>query len=346
MDAMLAAGIAPNILVDSTVRASKYMVPEYALPLDGLIRDLDQFYPSALEPYRKNGKLLAVPIAGSAQGMCINLDIMKEIGYTVPDNWTTNDFLKMAELVKQKYKGTKWATGMFAGNQSGDYLINNWFASFGVKWYKDGDYSKSFVADNGGAKVYEFYQKLVKNGYVPPNCATLVDDDYVVQWAQGKLAATAFFPNWCKAYLDTQIQQGTIDKPFNYMFVPFPRADGVKNVGTYINSSVAIVHKTGKEEDKIAARLVEYLNNPYTEDLFSSMGVLADKKTTKPSNDPHFRQVDKIVQSNGIFDFGLTDRRFTERRAKQYPILQQVLMLKMSPEEAITKFQSALNSVK
>ena len=346
MDALLAAGTPPNVYIDSTVRASKYMVPEYALPLDTYIRDLDKYYPTSLEMFRVNGKLLGLPNNGSAQGMAINLDIMKEIGYTVPDNWTIDDFLKMAELVKQKYNGKKWATGMFAGNQSGDYLINNWFASFGANWYNNKNYDKAVVADNGGAKVYEFYQTLVKNGYVPPNCATLVDDDYIIQWASGNLAATAFFPNWCKPYFDTVIQQGIIDKPFNYKFVPFPRAKGVTKVGTYADYTAIVVHKTGKEEDKIAARLAEYLNNPVTGNLFAEMGCLVDRKDVKPCSDVHFQQVTKIVQENGIFDFGLSDRRFTERRALQYPILQQVLMLKITPETAIKKFQDALSSVK
>ena len=62
MDALLAAGTPPNVYVDSMVRASKYMVPEYALPLDNYIRDLDKYYPSSLEMFRVNGKLLASPI--------------------------------------------------------------------------------------------------------------------------------------------------------------------------------------------------------------------------------------------------------------------------------------------
>ena len=346
MDALLAAGTPPNVYVDSMVRASKYLVPEYALPLDNYIHDLNQYYPASLEMFKVNGKQLGLPMTGSAQGMAINLDIMKEIGYTVPDNWTIDDFLKMAELVKQKYNGKKWATGMFAGNQSGDYLINNWFASFGANWYNNKNYDKAVVADNGGAKVYEFYQTLVKNGYVPPNCATLVDVDYIIQWASGNLAATAFFPNWCKPCFDTVIQRGIIDKPFNYKFVPFPRAKGVTKVGTYADYTAIVVHKTGKEEDKIAARLAEYLNNPVTGNLFAEMGCLVDRKDVKPCSDVHFQQVTKIVQENGIFDFGLSDRRFTERRALQYPILQQVLMLKITPETAIKKFQDALSSVK
>jgi ABC-type glycerol-3-phosphate transport system substrate-binding protein len=277
--------------------------------------------------------------------MAINLDLMKEIGFTVKPDWTIKDFLYMAELVKQKYGGKKWATGMFAANQSGDYLINNWFESFGVKWY-EGNYDKATISKNGGAKVYEFYQTLVKNGYVPPNSAMLTDDDYVIQWAKGDLAATAFFPAWAAPYFDTVIKQGLVKGKFNYAFMPFPRADGVKKVGTYYNGSVAIVRKTGTSVDKVAARFVEYLNDIVTENLFAELGNPPDKiKGNKPS-DPHTAQVSKIIETEGIADWGLSDRRFTERRALQYPILQQVLNLKVSPDEAIRKFDAALSAVK
>lgn len=346
MDAMLAAGNAPNVYLDSTVRGSKYMVPEYALPLEKEIRDIKNYVPGVLDNYYVGGSLMGLPIAGSGQGMAINLDLMKDIGFTVKPDWTIEDFLKMAELVKQKYGGKKWATGMFAANQSGDYLINNWYASFGVKWYKDGNYNKTIVAESGGAKVYSFYQLLARNGYIPPNSATLTDDDYVIQWARGDIAATAFFPAWVAPYFKTVIEQKLIDKPFNYAFVPFPRAVGVKKVGTYYNSSVAVVHKTGKPEDKIAARLVEYLNDNSTEGFFSDLGNIPEKVGAKAPPDPYTAQVMEIIKNNGIHDFGLTDRRFTERRALQYPILQQVLNFKMTPEEAIKKFDAALNSVK
>jgi len=347
MDAMLAAGEAPNIYLDTAVRISKYMVPEYALPLNNLIRDLNKFIPGCLDSYYINGKLLGVPVTGSGQGMAINLDMMKEIGFTVKDDWTVSDFLKMAELVKQKYGGKKWATGMFAQNQSGDYLINNWFASFGVKWYENGNYNKTTIAKNGGAKVYEFYQLLNNKGYIPPNSATLNDDDYVIQWAKGDLAATAFFESWVKSYFETVVKQGLIDKPFEYKFVPFPRADGVSKVGTYYSGSVAVVHKTGTKTDEVAARLVEYLNNYDTEKLFSlEIGIVADKAGVPYPLNPRVAEVAKIIADNGIHDFGLTDRRFTERRSLQFPILQQVLNNKLTPEEAIKKFETALNSVK
>ena len=231
MKAMLAADEAPNIYQDTVVRSGAYMRADFALPLDEYITDLDQYEESTLAPYRRDGKLLGLPAPGGAQGMAINLDMMAEIGYTVPDNWTIADFLVMAAKVKAKYGGEKYATGMFAANQSGDYLINNWFSAFGADYYKAGDYSKTTIKETGGAVVYKFFQDLMRDGYIPANSADLTDDDYVLQWARGELAATAFFPSWVKPYQDTVAAQGY--KPFNYKFVPFPRASWVKAVPTY-----------------------------------------------------------------------------------------------------------------
>jgi len=346
MDAMLAAGRAPNVYSDTMVRASKYILPSFALPLDGLIRDLGKYTKETLAPYRRDGKLLALPSPGGAQGMCINLDIMKEIGYTVPPNWTIDDFLAMAELVKQKYGGTKWATAMFAANQSGDYLNNNWYASFGVEWYGK-DYNTSKVADNGGAKVYEFYQKLVKAGYVPPNSATLKDFDCIQHWSKGNIAATAFYPNWATLYIGQAIKQGTLARPFDYIFVPFPRAPGVSKVPTYYSGGALIVRKTGTAADAIAARFVEYANGPLAQGFSASDGVMPTRTDAWIKNtDFHIGEIQKIIAEQGIQDVGLTDSRFTQRRGLQFPILQKVLNLEVTPEAAIAEFQAALSAVK
>jgi len=344
MDAQLAAGTPPNVYLDTMVRASKYMVPEYALPLNTYIRDLDKYNKGVLDPYKRNGQLLALPSPGGAQAMCINLDIMKEIGYTVPNNWTINDFMKMAELVKEKYHGKKWATGMFAANQSGDYLINNWFESFGAYYYANGDYDRSVIANTGGDKAYKFFQGLVTKGYVPPNSETLTDDDYAAEWYRGQLAATAFFPNWTEGYFKTAESEGL--KRFNYAFVPFPRDSSVKVVPTYFSNAAVIVHKTGTEADKVAARWAEYYNSAYLQSLQAKIvDVIPNRVDAIPSNNVFVAQVSKIVSENGIYDAGLTDPRFTERRSLNYPILQKVLTFKMTPENAIKEYQKVLSNV-
>lgn len=348
MDAQLKAGTPPNIYMDSMVRVSKYIVPEFALPLDGLARELGKYNPGVLDPFRRGGKLLALPQPGSAQGMCINLDMMKDIGYTVPKDWTIDDFLKMAALVKQKYGDQKWATMLFAGNQSGDYLLNNWFAAFGAQFYPPGNYDKSIIADTGGAKVYKFYQDLVRAEYVPPHAATLNDDDFAAYWGAGKLAAVAFFQGWTGPYLKTAIDQGLIKEPFKYMFVPFPRAPGVKTVATYINAAVIVGHKTGTDIDKITARMMECLNSAAIQDGLAQYGSVASNRSDAvyKQTDPRLLEIAEIAKKGGIQDVGLADPRFTVRRAIQFPILQKVLNLAITPEAAIAEFQAKLSAVK
>lgn len=343
MKAMLAADEAPNIYADTLVRSSAFIRSDFALPLDGLIADLDQYDESTLALYRRDGELLALPQPGSAQAMAINLDMMNEIGYTVPDNWTIADFLTMAAKVKAKYGGEKYATGMFAANQSGDYLINNWFAAFGADYYNAGDYSKTTIKETGGEVVYEFFQELMRGGYIPENSAELTDDDYVLQWARGELAATAFFQPWVKPYRDVVAAQGY--QPFNYTFVPFPRAPWVESVPTYYMNAAYVVHKTGTPADAAAARLVQLINSAVIQTAHVEIdGTIANRKdvTVIPA-DPWTAQIMAIVRANGIFDVGLTSEKYSGTRPQHFPILQKVLNLSITPDEAIAEYEKKLN---
>jgi ABC-type glycerol-3-phosphate transport system substrate-binding protein len=322
------------------------MIPEYALPLNDYIRDLDAYLPGVLEPFTRDGKILALPVPGGAQGMAINLDLLEDVGYTLPprEGWTVTEFLKMAEMVKQKYGGEKWATGMFAANQSGDYLINNWFASFGVQYYKNGDYSRTTIKETGGIKFFQYVKLLNDNGYIPPGSATLTDDDYLLQWAKGQLAATAFFEAWAPVYFKTVIDQGLAKEPFNYVFYPFPKADGVPSVPTYNMTGAIIVRKTGTDADKIAARFVEYLNGPAVQEEFVKILQMPNRTDVKGKL-PGDRnaEIQAIVRGNGIFDVGLTSPKFAITRPVLYPVLQKVLNGQITPEAAIDLYEKGLN---
>ena len=345
MTAQIAAGQAPNLYMDTLVRSSAYITPDYALPLDAYVRDLEAYSESTLAPYRRGGQLYALPMTGSAQAMAINLEILKEVGYTLPDRWTTDDFMDLARAVRLKYGGEKWVTGMFAGNQSGDYLINNWFASFGAQYYKPGDYSRTTIKETGGVKFYEALQMMVEEGFVRADAATQVDDDYVLDWARGDLAATAFFQPWIKPYFDVVIKAGDRDEPFEYMFTSFPRAPGVPYVPAYYVNAAIVVHNTGSAEDPVAARLAEYLNSKFIQEaeVLKSNSLPSRNDCTVFPNDPWTRQIMQVVADNGIFDAGLTNEKYQATRPQHYPILQKVLNLQMTPEEAITEYEKRLN---
>ena len=343
MMAQLALGKAPNIYLDTIVRSGAFLTPYFALPLDDYISDLDAYPESTLAPYRRDGKLLGLPFPGSAQGMAINLDMMADIGYTVPDNWTIDDFLEMAALVKAKYDGEKWATGMFAGNQSGDYLINNWFAAAGVEYYAAGDYSQTTIVETGGEQVHAFFQHLMREGYIQQDAATLVDDDYVLHWAKGELAATAFFQPWVQHYQGVVAEQGY--EPFDYAFVPFPRGPGVSAVPTYYMNSAAVVHQTGTEQDAVAARFVELLNAPAIQTAkVEQMGLMSNRTdVTAVPADPWTAQIMDIVRNNGIFDVGLTNPGYAKTRPQHFPVLQKVLNLQVEPADSIAEYAARIN---
>jgi ABC-type glycerol-3-phosphate transport system substrate-binding protein len=277
--------------------------------------------------------------------MCINLDLLADVGYTLPsaENWTIAEFLKMAEKVKNKYDGEKFGTGMFAANQSGDYLINNWFASFGVQYYADG-YDYTTIKETGGTKVYEFFQLLVANGYIPDHAGQLSDDDYVMQWARGELAATAFFEGWTEPYFKSAAEQG-YDR-FDYVFYPFPKAEGVDKVPTYFMNATLVVYDSGdKEIDTIAAKLAQYMNSVEIQENASLQNVLPTRKDARNlSTNIHNVEISTIAMNNGFFDVGLTNPTFPIIRPLHYPILQKVLSGDFTPEEAITAYEKAINA--
>ena len=146
--------------------------------------------------------------------------------------------------------------------------------------------------------------------------------------------------------MTSAVSQGLIKEPFNFKFVPFPRA-GVKKVPTYYTSSVIVVAKTGKKIDEYAAELAKAIVSVPVHDSFVRLGNLPTRKdaTAKPT-DARLLEVAAILKEHGIQDVGLTDRRFTARRAQQFPILQKVLTFKLTPDEAIKLYQQKLTETK
>jgi hypothetical protein len=122
---------------------------------------------------------------------------------------------------------------------------------------------------------------------------------------------------------------------------------GVKKVPTYYSGGALIVRNTGKAVDKVAARMAEYMNGPLCQAFDAARSTIPTRVDAYLKNtDPYVLQIDAIIRENGLQDVGLTDPRFTQRRTLQFPILQRVLNLELTPEVAIKQFQDALSAVK
>ncbi len=344
MNALIEAGIPPNVYEDWNGRIAAFSIPGYALPLDDVVRGLDQFYDGVLDPYRTDGVLYAVPAPAQSNGMVINLDIMAEIGYTVPDDWTVDDFLEMCELVKQFYGGEKWGTFMYAKNMSGDYQINNWFGSFGAQFFAPGDYTRSTIRETGGAKVHEFFQTLMSNGYIQPDSATLSDDDVFPMWGSGKYAAVPFFPGWAKGYREQGVSLGY--DWFDVEFVEMPTATG-DPVPTYSTTVSYMVVETGTAADAMAARLVEYMTDPGFHAIGTeASGIPSNRKDwILASTDWLQAETGAITATNGTQDVGVFSPLYPAIRAQHTPILRRLLNFELTPEESILLYEQAVNEV-
>jgi ABC-type glycerol-3-phosphate transport system substrate-binding protein len=119
-------------------------------------------------------------------------------------------------------------------------------------------------------------------------------------------------------------------------------------VPTYINNGVYVVYNSKDDNlNKIAARFVEYANGLAAQDLVVRMESCVSNRSDVPSSiDPRVAEISKIVSQNGIYDAGLTDPRFTERRSLQFPILQKLFNFQITPDDAINQYEKALSSVK
>jgi hypothetical protein len=62
------------------------------------------------------------------------------------------------------------------------------------------------------------------------------------------------------------------------------------------------------------------------------------------SSNPRRAETSRIAAENGIFDVGLTMPFFARTRPQQFPILQRVLRLEVTPEVAIAEYAARLNA--
>ena len=355
METLFAAGDPPNLYNDFTGRSSKYMVTgdEFkkwkALPLNDYIDDLDDYYPDIINAVTINGQVLGLPQSTPAQAFGVNLDMMADAGYEVPERWTIDDFLEMCEAVKKNLPD-KFPTALFAANPSGDYIWMNWFGAFGAKMYADGDYSKTIINSPEGLSTFRFWKMLMDKGYIPEESGMLTDDDYVLLFAGEAIASGGFRPDWVTYYVPQAIKQGLLDEPFNVKMVPFPRGPGVDNSPSLGTGNTVVVRDTGDEKiNKLASRLAWYFTNTRAQIDSTVSASFPTRKSVPPSpataSDPLWSQTKGVVSAGGFFDVGYAMPDYYETRAAGFPILQALLAGDLTPEEAIKKYADTINEI-
>lgn len=349
MDSRLLAGDETNVLVEYMGRVGKYATAKLAVNFNDYITDQDDFMDGSLIPVTVDGALRALPLNGAAFGMCINLRMLADIGYENFDfeDWTLDDFYMLADAVKAKYNGEKWATGIFFGNQSGDYTWMNWLATFGAEMYHAGDYSKTVVNSPGGRQTFAFWLELRDKGYTRSDAAIITDADVYPGFGKGEYLMQPFHPGWVKIYQDGADGSGIRDAYFAYKFVEFPRVPGVEKVpavGTM--AGVTAFQNADKEKEAQSAYLAWLYTTEALQILPIDAGSYPTRKSVTYTNESDvWRQMAKVVADNGQFDLGLTQWFYADVRAQGFPIAQKMLNGDMTPTEAAAAYEAAVNAV-
>jgi len=335
MLSLLASNTAPDVYKDIASRAGRYAVPEFALDISKYM-DLSNFYPAAIEQFRKGDGIYALTKAVRIIGMFINTDITGSI----PENWTINDFLDICEKVKSK---GKMPYVYFAANASSCEWLLGWFPAFGVDFFQNKDYSKTTIKSTGGEKVFAFLLDLFNRGYIPSESGVLSDDDVQAGFLNETYAMSGTYIGSFDAAIQSQVDQGVIKDKFNYEFRAFPSATG-KKVSLVANFHIVVAHKSENEyRNKAAAYLAYQIASD--QDLEVSGGQFPTvNNCTVTSDNIHWQRGKKITEENGLADIGFHLAAYGEIRGSLYPVLKKLFNNQITALEAVTLYEKAINA--
>lgn len=356
--AYLAAGMRVGLL-DYGGRIGELMIPEYALDLKPYL-DTADFYPEQLALVTRGEAVLGIPFPGNQQIFMVNKTVLDSVGYTVPENWTTDDFLAMCALVKAKRPDIipfNW----YCGELNADYYFMHILAWFGAELYQGGDYTKTTINSKQGLAAFTFIKKLYDLGYMPEDAITRKAGDYLNAQYAGKCASFSTFAGMTPPGIANLVKQGTLKEPWQWQVVPFPRGPGVAKVKSFNMQWGILVPRSDyiplggtKRRPKDA----------FWDDMYGEFAVKAAEFFTytvksgamfpvRKSQEGYFTP-DLTLYPDIPFvaalklpawDQGLFVKTYSAARFKAFGEFQAMLAGKKTPAEALASYEAELNKV-
>ena len=229
-DMMRAAGTPPDVYTDATGYFEKLLNADYAIPLEKYL-DLSRYEEQVMDIYKYDGHNYAIPNNNVAVAMTINLSLLREAGIEIPpadewqEQWTTDNFLVIAEALKQ--------IGIPATAIQGKEGLNDWTCfwlyAFGAKFFDPVDWSTTTINSPEAVEALEYIKLLVDKGYAMPDAFAVSDDNAVEDFVTNKLFSSAMQNGHTDPSFPAMLAQGKIDKIPDYTFVEFPHSPRLKH---------------------------------------------------------------------------------------------------------------------
>jgi len=347
LDSLMAAGKPPDMCMDASWLFAKYLVPEFALPLEKYM-DLSKFQENLLELYTRNGHVYAIPQNNVTIGFAVNLDMLDKIGYPLPAQpaWTWDEFDRLSEKLKsEEINSTVIMTqaGLFSWNQM-------WAQSAGGTMFENNDYSKVTMNTPEYAEGLRYMKSLVDRGYADPRPNECNDDTGIENFAAGKIFGCTLQTGHVFGWVPQMIASGALEKEFKYTFLEVPHSPKVKNAAIDGYHSIVIAHNSKDEErNKVVANFVEFIFSDEWLRIDSCQGIVPTVKGFIPKEGrgafPSNLEMLKLAQSAPPMDTG---RLLPQRRAiyrAWTPFVHDFMNGKISAEELLDILEAEANKL-
>jgi multiple sugar transport system substrate-binding protein len=177
----IASGGAPDVVLWDSFQTGTYAPKGALTAIDDLVKkdnvNTDDYYPSALEQLKSNGKLYGLPLVSDVRVLAYNKTMFEKAGITsAPTNW--DELYTDAKKLTVTKDGKLETSGLLLG--TGDFAQYLWQAGGKLS---DDEGKKVAFNDAAGKEVLNYWKKLLDAGIYEPGFDTKTD-----QFAAGKAA--------------------------------------------------------------------------------------------------------------------------------------------------------------
>lgn len=346
-DAMLAAGNPPDVWIDAGSYMPNYMNDSYALRLEDYV-DTSGYREDLISAWSRDGHVYALPLTNIATGMAVNLDMLKQVGYTLPgvDKWTTDEFLRLAA----KLKAVGIPATMIMGKGGFNSWTDVWFYAHGATMFKGTDFSKVAINSPQALAALEFMRKVIDNGYTPAPLE-VNDDDGVELFTTNKVFSCMMQNGHSDYWYPEQLKQGKITKIPEYTFIEFPHATGMSHTPVSGYQTVVIAHKAKSEStNKLIAKLTSAMAGKEAQWYYVTItGGFPTWKGFTPTIGaaaaPSYRAIAALAETAGVYKEWPDGDKYKEVRRIWQDLTEQWLRGRIQSRTLLVRFEAEANRI-
>lgn len=334
----LVTGTAADIIQTGGAWAPEFIGLDAFVPMEDLAPPefLDQFTDSALSLLRKDGKTYGLPWEGVTWGMFYRTDLLDAKGLKPPTTW--DELITVAKALTGN--GQYGLVFPAKGWEAADYFLPFlWQAGCKVAEPTNDSWRSLFDTPECKAGLQMYYDLVHTHKVVPPNITGMDWEEAMKQFASGK-AAIMFNGMWAV----NALKSSHPDLAGKWATASMPSGPGGRATLGYPNT----IHITRQSQHKkeAFAFLKFFYDNGYADRYAEAIGSLnwtkafADRPFAQQPEFKPFVEMMSIAYSHPVAS------KWEEFRSMVFnPGIQDLILGKMQPEQAIQLFHSKFNEI-